>query len=148
MPGTRPQFDHYAVIFQRDLFAPALSGVEEQEEKRGATPAATVPFKLRGTMVVTPGVSFAIIEDPATKKQELYRQDQEVNGFKIVKILRNKVIVDKDGREEVVEIIEEEKPSATPGGEPVQGPRTIKRRPLQVPVKKPPPTSKAPVEFM
>ncbi|MBW2039958.1 MAG: hypothetical protein JRI46_10295 [Deltaproteobacteria bacterium] len=144
-PEARPSLDHYAIIFQQDLFASAISGVEERVKGEGsAVPASTIPFKLKGTVVVSPGVSCAVIEDPATRKQELYHQDEVVYGYKIVKILRNKVIVDKDGQEEVVEVAEEkERPLAVP----VKRSRKIKRRPLQRPVKKAPSKGEAPLDL-
>ena len=142
-PESRPTFDHYAVIFQRDLFASALSGAEERvEAEQNKVRAPTVSFKLMGTVVVSPGVSAAIIEDPATRKQELFHENDMAHGVKIVRILRNKVIVDKDGYEEVVEVVEEPpKTSLTP---PVQQPRTIRRAPVRRPVKVQPSREKPP----
>jgi type II secretory pathway component PulC len=142
-PESRPLLDHYAVISQRDLFASALSGAEERVEAEGDNVRApTVSFKLMGTVVVSPGVSAAIIEDPATREQELFHENDMVQGVKIVKILRNKVIVDKDGYEEVVEVVEETpRTSSTP---PVQQPRRVQRPPVRRPVKVQPPTEKQP----
>ena len=139
---SRPTLDHYAVIFQRDLFTAVVSAIEKSAETdKGAAAASTVPFKLKGTVVVSPGISAAIIEDPATRKQELFHENEMVQGFKIVKILRNKVIVDKDGHEEVVEVIEEEEKTAV---RPVQRSRQIKRRPVRRPVQVPPSPKKPP----
>jgi type II secretory pathway component PulC len=132
-PESRPLLDHYAVISQRDLFASALSGAEERvEAKQAKTRAPTVSFKLMGTVVVSSGVSAAIIEDPATREQELFHENDMVQGVRIVKILRNKVIVDKDGYEEVVEVVEEP-PKTT--ASPVQQPRRVQRPPVRRPVK-------------
>ena len=141
-PESRPLLDHYAVISQRDLFAAALSGVEERvEAKQAKTRAATVTFKLMGTVVVSPGVSAAIIEDPATRQQDLFHENDMVQGVKIVRILRNKVIVDKDGYEEVIEVVDEPpKSTATP----VQPPRRVQRTPVRRPVKVQPPTQNPP----
>lgn len=122
--------DYYATIFQRDLFASPVSGIEESIEGKSATASSTVPFKLRGTVVVKPGVSLAIIEDPATRKQAVYHQDEVVEGFKILRVLRNKVIVDKNGREEVVEVVKEKE---QPPAQPVKKSRVIKRRPVRRP---------------
>lgn len=140
--------DYYATIFQRDLFASSVSGIEESTEGKSATTSSTVPFKLRGTVVVKPGVSSAIIEDPATRKQRLYHQDEVVEGFKILRILRNKVIVDKNGREEIVEVVKEKE---RPPAQPVKKSRVIRRRPVQrpstsrtTPVRRPVPARQAP----
>jgi len=140
-PATRPTLDHYAVIVQRDLFTAAVSGTEEKTEsdKNKPRPAA-VTFKLRGTVVMSSGSSCAIIEDPASKKEELFHENDMVQGYKIVKIMRNKVIVDKDGVEEVVEVVEEEVRSSARPATPVRRPRQIIRRPVRkpVPIQKPP----------
>ena len=139
-PASRPTLDHYAVIFQRDLFTSALSGIEERvETNHNKIGTSTVPFKLKGTVVVSSGISAAIIENPANKKQELFHENEMVQGFKIVKIMRNKVIVDKDGYEEVVEVVEEREKTVT---KPLQRPRAIKRRPVQRPTKVMPPKKK------
>lgn len=132
----KPTFDYYAVIAQRDLFASAASGLEEKatEATKGAPSTANVPFKLKGTVVVTSGVSFAIVEDPATRQEELLHENDVVQGFKILKISRNKMIVDRNGYEEVVEVLEEqqEKSPAAPIM-PLQRPRTIMRGPVRTP---------------
>jgi len=134
-PASRPALDHYSVIVQRDLFTAAVAGAEEKAESDSNKPrAATVSFKLKGTVVVSSGASCAIVEDPASKKEELFHENDVVQGYKIVKIMRNKVIVDKDGVEEVVEVVEEEeRPPARPVGRPVQRPRII-RRPVRTPI--------------
>ena len=146
-PQPKPTLDHYAVIAQRNLFASAASGLEERGEAgKGAPSAASVPFKLKGTVVVTSGVSFAIVEDAATKKEELFHENDVVQGFRILKISRNKMIVDRNGYEEVVEVLDEqEKAPIGPGG-PLQRPRTIIRGPVRTPMPIPitPPPEEAP----
>lgn len=139
--ATRPTLDHYTVIVQRDLFTSAVSGPEKRTESDHNKPrAADVTFRLRGTVVVSSGASCAIIEDPASKKEELFHENDMVQGYKIVKIMRNKVIVDKDGVEEVVEVVEEEERTSTRPATPVRRPRQIIRRPVRtpVPIQKPP----------
>ncbi len=133
-PATRPQLEHYTVIAQRDLFTSVVSGAEERTESDHNKPRAAVTFKLRGTVVVNSGSSCAIVEDPASKKEELFHENDVVQGYKIVKIMRNKVIVDKDGVEEVVEVVEEEERSSPRPASPVQRPRQIIRRPVRTPV--------------
>ena len=140
---SRPALDYYAVISQRDLFASALSGAEERvETDQNKTRAPSVSIRLMGTVVVSPGVSAAIIEDPATRKQELFHENDMIQGVRIVKILRNKVIVDKEGYEEVVEVVEEA-PKTSPRP-PVQQRRTIRKTPVRRPVKVQPPTQNPP----
>jgi len=146
-PQPKPTLDHYAVIAERNLFASAASGLEERGEAgKGAPSAASVPFKLKGTVVVTSGVSFAIVEDAATKKEELFHENDVVQGFRILKISRNKMIVDRNGYEEVVEVLDEQEKAPTGPGGPLQRPRTIIRGPVRTPMPIPitPPPEEAP----
>jgi hypothetical protein len=131
----RPTLDYYAVIADRNLFASASSSLEERaaERGKGAPSAANVPFKLKGTVVVTSGVSFAIVEDAATKKEELFHENDVVQGFRILKISRNKMIVDRNGYEEVVEVLDEQEKAPTGPVGPLQRPRTIIRGPVRSP---------------
>lgn len=134
-PRPKPTLDYYAVIADRNLFASAASGLEEKaaEAGKGAPSAASVPFKLKGTVVVTSGVSFAIVEDAATKKEELFHENDMVQGFRILKISRNKMIVDRNGYEEVVEVLDEQEKAPTGPVGPLQRPRTIIRGPVRSP---------------
>jgi len=132
-----PGFEHYAKVVERDLFASGVAGFDEPAQLRpNPTPAASAPFRLKGTVVVNPEGSLAIIENQELNKQEFYRRDDVVNGYRLVRILRNKVVVEKDGREEVVEVVEEEVREAP--APPVQQPRRIQRRPVRRPVAIPP----------
>jgi type II secretory pathway component PulC len=83
--------------------------------------------------VVTSGVSFAIVEDTATKKEELFHENDVVQGFRILKISRNKMIVDRNGYEEVVEVLDEQEKAPTRPVGPLQRPRTIIRGPVRSP---------------
>jgi hypothetical protein len=141
---SKQPFDRYAVIAQRNLFASAASSLEEKaaEPGKGTPSAASVPFKLKGTVVVTSGLSYAIVEDAATKKEELFHENDVVQGFRILKISRNTMIVDRNGYEEVVEVLDEQEKSPTGPVEAIQRPRTIirgpVRNPLPIPVNPPP----------
>jgi len=136
-PREAPSFERYATIVERDLFASGIAGFDEPTQLRpGAVPAASAPFQLKGTVVVSPEGSLAVIENQETRKQEFYRPDDVVNGYRLVRILRNKVLVEKDGREEIVEVVEE-KAREAPAPR-TQQPRRIQQRPIRRPVAIPP----------
>lgn len=136
-PRHTPGFEQYANIAERDLFASGVAGFDEPAPLRpNLTRATSAPFRLKGTVVVNPEGSLAIIENQELSKQEFYRRDDVVNGYRLVRILRNKVVVEKDGREEIVEVVEEE--SREVPAPPVQQPRRIQRRPIRRPVAVPP----------
>jgi type II secretory pathway component PulC len=129
----RPGLDQYAVIAQRNLFTSAASGLEEKTQAgKAASSTSAMPFKLKGTVVITAGVSIAIIEDTATKKEELFHENDVVQGFKIVKISRNKMIIDRNGNEEGVEVFEGEQEKPSTGS--ARGPRTMITGPMQIPL--------------
>lgn len=146
----RPPLAQYAVIFQRDLFAAPLT-LEERTEPglKAAKAGSNLPFKLKGTVVVSGGVSVAIVEDTATRKEEIYHENELVQGYRILKIARNKMVIDRNGYEEVVEVPEEAERGATtpvPITPTVQKPRLLRpplRGPAPVPAS-PPPEEEAP----
>jgi hypothetical protein len=143
----RLPFDRYAVIERRDLFAAMAAVAEERVEAVTGTPTSAVaPFKLKGTMVVIPSGSSAIVEDAATKKEELVHERDMVQGYRIVRILRNKMVVDRNGYEQVMEIVDEQEKTAAGARGPIQRPPSVPRAPVRnpLPVTVIPPGQEAP----
>ena len=135
LPRQRPPFDRYGVIERRDLFAAVAAVAEERAEAvTGTSASAAAPFKLKGTMVVIPSGSFAIVEDAATKKEELVHERDVVQGYRIVRILRNKMIVDRNGYEQVMEVAEEQEKTAAGARGLIQRPPTAPRAPVRSPL--------------
>lgn len=106
----------YAVIHERDLFHSA-------KEKVAAKKVATTPKKvvikeetlektplqvrLRGTVYREAGKSLAIIEDTKTRKQDLYYVGDFILGeAKLIAVSRNKVYLERNGKQEVLEVYE------------------------------------------
>lgn len=100
----------YSQIAKGNVFNSAHAG-EPEGGKRQETAKSTAPLKktdlnveLIGTVVGTPENSFAIIEDHQSRKQELYQIDDMVqNQARVVSIARCKVIVLRNGSEEIIE---------------------------------------------
>lgn len=61
-------------------------------------------FKLLGTIVLSSGPGLAIIEDRRKKHQDIYKQGDLLGQAKITKIVRNHVIVQFNGQEEMLSI--------------------------------------------
>jgi len=80
------------------------------------------------------------------KEEEIFHERDVVQGFKIVKILRNKMIVDQNGYEEVVEVLNEQGKSPSGAGMPGQRPRMVQRGPIwsPLPIKAIPPGQEVP----
>jgi general secretion pathway protein C len=95
----------YAAIAERDVF--------NAVKREGPDPNSTVAFKrtdlnlkLWGTALANdPARSFAIIEDQAARRQVLYRVgDSILEVATLARVEWDRVILDRDGAEEVLEI--------------------------------------------
>jgi general secretion pathway protein C len=111
----------YAVIHKRDVFH---SAQEKAAKKAGTTPERTVikdtalektplQIRLRGTVSRESGDSLAVIEDIRTKKQDIYHVGDVILGeAKLIAVSRNKVYLERDGKQEILEV--HEKPEGKP----------------------------------
>jgi len=100
----------YNQISKGNVFNSAYAGEPEGGKPKEAS-QSTAPLKkadlnveLIGTVVGAPENSFAIIEDHQSRKQELYQVDDMVQDqARVVSISRCKVIVLRNGSEEIIE---------------------------------------------
>jgi len=105
---------YYNVIKERDLLQVVKTDTTRAEspiEKDVVRPVAELGLTLRGTIVGPKEIARAIIEEKG--KQELYRQDDEIKGARILAIYRNKVIMNVDGQEQML-LVEESKGRTSP----------------------------------
>src|SRR5438128_76387 len=102
--GTAPLAD-YALIAERDVFNPARGG--------GNGPSSPARLRLWG-VGLQGREARAVIEDTATHRQELYRVGDQVGGARIASIDWDRVSVEGDGGEEVLEL---SPPAAAPSAE-------------------------------
>lgn len=102
---------YYKIIAQRDLFQLQPSkknGLQEkEEEEEKVAPITDLKLKLLGTMMGKGIMPFAIILDKKTKKQNLYTEGDEIGPALILKIYRQKVILEHEGVEEMLLAFEE-----------------------------------------
>ncbi len=108
-----------AVILQRNLFGSKILDVsaaaENSEADLESLPESTLPLKLRGTVVQVRGErSFAIIQDTGTRQQQIHFVGDEVReGTILTSVTRNRVVLLRNGREEILEK-DEDQNSASP----------------------------------
>jgi general secretion pathway protein C len=76
-------------------------------------PESTLPLKLLGTVVQINGRrSFAVIQNTGTRQQQLYFAGEEVQeGVMLASVNRNRVVLVRNGQEEVLEKDEDATPS-------------------------------------
>ena len=104
----------YAVITERNLFGGSSQGLSEVQAEKvdiEGMPVAvqSLGLKLVGTVVANkPDESSAIIEDLTSRKQEVYREGDEVKNTRIRRILRHNVIITTGRGDEVLTMMPEE----------------------------------------
>jgi general secretion pathway protein C len=112
--STQKNLNTYSVISRRNIFNSQSTGESasgQQRAQRSDEPLrkTELNIKLVGTIVGSREDSFAIIEDSAAQKQDLYQIDDMVQDqARILDISRCRVVILREGQQEVLECVEEE----------------------------------------
>ena len=123
-------YDRYAPIPERNIFNPAEKGLkllplvdkraggnEAAEASESGKPSLPGSIKLVGTIIGPEANSWAILQQGADRKQRILRIHGNIDGGEIVQISRNRILIRRQGKEEVISFYEEEiRPR--PGGSP------------------------------
>jgi general secretion pathway protein C len=112
----------YASIYQRDVFNPGAAPAADTASTPLDAKRTDLNIKLWGTAVSShPEHSFAIIEDLAAREQHLYRVgDPVLDVATLARVEWDRVVLDRDGAEEVLELaLERRKPDAGGAARPV-----------------------------
>jgi general secretion pathway protein C len=120
----------YRIIARRDLF---------QTRKSPGTPATQsgvdledlgqtkLNLKLWGTVTGDPQQSYAVIENTQDRQQNLYRVGDSVQNATLKMILRNKVVLTYNGRDEMLAMEKIEQANASPSRRAIVPPVTAPR---------------------
>jgi len=106
---------NYRAITRRNIFGAVekAAPVPELEVKEIETlEPTTLDLSLLGTIAGDQESARAIIFDRKKKSQNIYRIEDTVQGAVIKQILRGKVVLRVDGRDEILYMVEDEKPGA------------------------------------
>ena len=108
------------IILERNLFGSRVGGPppaarERAEEDIKELPESPLPLELMGTVVQLRGKgSFAIILDKSTRQQQIYFVGDEVSEETTIdSVARNRVVLLRKGREEILEKTEEKMGTST-----------------------------------
>jgi type II secretory pathway component PulC len=122
-------YDRYAVILERNVFNPQEKGLKllplEDRGSGAAGPRNTSDekmmtsgsYRLVGTVTGPGSQSWAVLQEGADRKQKMVPLGGDVDGGKIIQIFRNRIVIRRRGREEVLSIMEEDispGPAASP----------------------------------
>jgi general secretion pathway protein C len=105
--SEKPPLEHFKTIWERNLFSAKVDEEKKPEpqnllSKIDALSVTTLNCTLIGTILNDEGESWAIIQDNQTNRQDRYTVGSTVSGAKVVMILRNKVVLNIDGRDELL----------------------------------------------
>jgi len=117
---------YYKVIEDRNLFR---TKEEEKKDAAVAEPAPSVEnlketalkLKLWGTVTGDADRAYAVIEDPRQKKQNLYHINDSVEGAVVKQILREKIILAVNGKDEILSMENSGGKAVSKGPGPDQG---------------------------
>ncbi|MBI3990844.1 MAG: hypothetical protein HY350_01720 [Candidatus Omnitrophica bacterium] len=113
-PLTRPPIDYYKIITDRQIFGvPSKepepdSGKTLTEKDIANLPKTPLQVSLKATIVFdNPALSFAIIEDLKTRKQDIYKIGEKVIDAEIISIYSDKVVLRRGGKDEILLLFDE-----------------------------------------
>ncbi|HDI60389.1 MAG TPA: PDZ domain-containing protein [Desulfobacteraceae bacterium] len=119
-PGAAQPLRDYRTITERNLFGTAdpnkAQVVAPQPVDLAALEETELDVKLWGTLVLSDdGRSYAVIEDKKSGGQNLYQVGDKVQDALVKLILRERVVLDVAGKDEILQI-EELAPTGASGG--------------------------------
>ena len=102
------RLEDYALIASKDVFHTAKqvakTGSKGQAEEIKVT---ELNIELKGTVVGEGKESYAFILDKGSKNEEVYYSNDFVMGAQILRIMKGRVILNVDGREEALLMVDE-----------------------------------------
>lgn len=108
--GNAPQrYAAYQPIIERDLFQTRAAEKKKNDiapEEIENLKKTKLNLKLWGTITGNTGKSYAVIEDASKREQQLYQKGDKIQHARIKMILRKKVVLTVDGKDEVLEMQE------------------------------------------
>ena len=113
--GKLAGIDYYSSVWEKNMFNPGGDASAERPALKELTveteaveeiniPLSALSYILIGTVSGQASHAFAIIKIPAEKQQMLYRTGDMVGPAEIVRIERNRVILNNAGRQEMLEV--------------------------------------------
>ena len=120
--GVAPARVDTRVILSRNIFKAALEAKEPsaggQEVDLDALEETRMQLVLLGTVSGSREDARAIIRDEAAKKEDIYQVGSDVQGALIARIERGRVVLQVNGREEILNLKDPEGGRPRPGGLP------------------------------
>jgi general secretion pathway protein C len=106
---SSPPISNYSAIVERNLFNLASKNATTAKSQRidvENLKQTDLNLKLWGTVTRQNAVSYAVIEDPKTREQNLYRTGDAIQEAIVKLILRDKIILTVNDHDEVLQLAE------------------------------------------
>ena len=118
--ATHRPLSYYKAVIERNLFNTNTETGRQSEKLNIETLKPTdLKLKLFGTVTGDKNKAYAVIEEAAGKRQNLYRIGDTIQNAIIKMILREKVVLRVNGKDEILEIEEVLSGSRAPGRSPI-----------------------------
>ncbi len=105
------RLEDYGLIASKDVFhttkAPAKAAGKDQKGQTEEIKVTDLNIELKGTVMGDGKGSHAFIMDKGSRKEEVYYANDYVMGAQIVKIVKGRVILNVQGREEALLMVDE-----------------------------------------
>ena len=113
-------YEKYSAIPERNIFSPADRGqklLPWEDTKfssrvggagEGSRPPSGGNYLLVGTITGPGGHSWAILQEKGTRKQQIFRVRGNIDGGRIIKVSRNQIQIERNGKKETLSLSEEE----------------------------------------
>jgi general secretion pathway protein C len=116
----KPPFEHYRSILGRNIFGSTDKPSDEVEaEDIEALEPTKLAISLLGTVTGSPHNTYAVIEETNRRKQGLFKVGDTVQDAVVKMILRGKVVLSVQNRDEILTMDESAKPPTEKEKEPV-----------------------------
>ena len=101
---SQPSPGDYKAITKRNIFNSGTEGTAPQAQKVDIEKLQQTDLKLKlwGTVTGQTGRAYAVIEDTKTRKQDLYHAGDTIQNAVVKLILREKVVLNVDDRDEIL----------------------------------------------
>ena len=112
----------YGLISEKDVFHAGKVDSKSPVREEAVVQVTERNLQLKGTVVGEGPKSYAVIVDQDSSKEDIYFLDDFVMGARIARILKNRVILDSNGKEEALLMTDERRalpelgPSSQTGG--------------------------------
>jgi general secretion pathway protein C len=106
---SRPPIEQYSTIADRNIFnitSKEESAAQSQKIDTKNLKQTDMKLTLWGTVTLQDAASYAVIEDTKTREQSLYRTGDSIQDAVVKMILRDKIILTVDKRDEILPMAE------------------------------------------